>query len=161
MAATPMSKLIFLALDGDDFIFDIELNNRVTQSAALRLVEYSLQDATAAWLDLQFVNMRGFQLNPIASNTAAPDSFILHTPLSDFGPVVYTPGRLLGTMSGGEMRSFSISIKGPDGAPHNPDTNKLFGTLLITLLVDETPVPRMPPALITTVPSIQQTIESS
>lgn len=159
MAATEMPKIIFIQLDGSDTRFQIRLNNRIAQTATLRLGEYSTAGATDRFVTLQFVNMRGFQLNPISSNVAEPDSFVILTP-TPITTAVYSPGKLIGTMSGGEMREFEILVKDPTGVPHNPSSNKLFDYLHLSFVVQETPVPRAP-LFLQGVPTVQQTFDSA
>jgi hypothetical protein len=69
------------------------------------------------------------------------------------------PGKHVGTMKGGETRSFLVHVRDYLNREHS-SSNKLFDWAIIEFEIHETPSARNPLYLVNKVPTIQQTLDT-
>lgn len=184
----PTVKRMVWVLDGAlNSPFEINLNDRVTVSAGLVMTQYTVLNTPVTstvpntpflYFQIQHM-MAGLTMSGCVSNqyrkiippvidppTPGVDEYVgipmdaTHIALSGVNTnVQMQPGKHVGTMKGGETRTFRVHVRDYLNREHS-STNKLFDWAIIEFEIHETPSARNPLYLVNKVPTIQQTLDT-
>jgi len=187
----PTIKRMVWVLDGSkDSPFEINLNDRVTVSSGLVMTQYTVLGAPATsevpdspflYFQIRHMLAGGLTMSGCVSNQYRKvipaqldpprpeiDEFVgipsdaTHIALGGANTNVWMqPGKHVGTMKGGETRSFYVHVRDYLNREHHHTNNKLFDWAIIEFEIRETPHARNPLYLTSKVPSIQQTLDTA
>lgn len=152
-------KIMYLYLDGStDDKFKIELLGKLSQNAGFNLVQYSWTGGTQKMVGFQFLSARGLDVTPSVSNVLQTDSFAILTPTAS-GSTELSPGMMIASMQGCEVRNFTLVARDQAGLEHNHTSHRLFDSCCLVFEFIENAQARNP-LYLQGVSTIQRTMDT-